>query len=73
MKDGQGEELPKTYEYSMIARCYEMADTLRRADMLLAKAVINQHNTTKPEMAKMINAASELINSVISDITGGRQ
>lgn len=72
MKDPSGRELPKTYEYSMAARCYEMADTLQRADRLLAKAVLNQHNTTKQEMIQMISEASEMINNVINSIVGGK-
>ena len=71
MKDPSGRELPKTYEYSALARCYEMADTLQKADRLLARAVINQHNTTKQEMVQMINEASEMINNVILTIVGG--
>lgn len=70
MKDLQGNDLPKTYEYSVQARCYDMAETLRRANMLLARAVTNPHNTTKAEMATMINAAASMILEVEQELIG---
>ena len=39
MKDPSGRELPKTYEYSVVARCYEMVQMINEASEMINNVI----------------------------------